>query len=256
MAVTKSIFLQKLKIHNDWKPFLSAKIKKQLQEIESQVTGDEFTPSEEKVLRFLEMPLHTVKVIILGQDPYPQPGVATGRAFEVGTLKSWNEPFKNISLKNILRALFKSYSGEILNYNELKTKFDNEFPVLPPTKLFKHWENQGVLLLNTSFTCKPGNPGSHKEIWSEFTADLLNFININFQGVTWFLWGNHAIEATGKLDLKSKIVSQHPMMCYDGPNRETDFLFGKINCFGEMQKEIDWTGFKLSGNFKREQTLF
>jgi len=87
----------------------------------------------------------------LGQDPYPQTGVATGRAFEVGTLKSWNQPFKNISLKNILRALYKAYSGQIIKFSQLKEKFDNEFSVLPPGKLFEHWEKQGVLLLNTSF---------------------------------------------------------------------------------------------------------
>jgi len=171
----------------------------------------------------------SAKIIILGQDPYPQPGVATGRAFEVGTLKSWNEPFKNTSLKNILRALYKAYTGEVLKYNELKKKFDNEFPVLPPGKFFQNWEKQGVLLLNISFTCTPGQPGSQRKNWQEFTHVLLDFITENAKYATWFLWGNHAREATKNIPLKKSIFTMHPMMCYDLPHRENDFLFGRLD---------------------------
>ena len=210
-----SVYLENLNIHCDWNPFLTKDIKLSLEKIESEIFKGDYSPAKENVLRFLELPLSSVKVIILGQDPYPQPGVATGRAFEVGTLKSWNEPFKNISLKNILRALYKAYSGEAIKYNDLKTKFDNEFPVLPPSQLFKHWENEGVLLLNTSFTCTPGKPGSHKMIWEKFTNKLLEFICNNYAQITWFLWGAHAQEATKNMEIKNKIVSLHPMMCYD-----------------------------------------
>ena len=252
----QSVFLKNLNIHNDWKPFLTKEIISILIKIESEILKGEYTPSKENVLRFFELPLSSVKVIILGQDPYPQPGVATGRAFEVGTLKSWNEPFKNISLKNILRTLYKAYSGEVIKYNDLKTKFDNEFPVLSPNKLFKHWEKEGILLLNTSFTCELGKPGSHKDIWDSFTVKLLQFISEKNDQITWFLWGAHALEATGNVKIKNKIVTQHPMMCYDKPGRDTDFLYGKINCFGELKNEIDWTGFKLQDAFKTGKTLF
>ena len=252
----KSAFLKNLKIQDDWKPFLTKKTIKLISEIESEIIHGDYTPTKEKVLRFFELPLHSAKVIILGQDPYPQPEVATGRAFEVGTLKSWNEPFKNISLKNILRAMYKAYSGKVLKYNDLKAKFDNEFPVLPPNKLFKHWEKEGVLLMNTSFTCKPGKPGSHKDIWSDFTNELLQFINGNNKKLTWFLWGAHALEATKEINIEKKIATQHPMMCYDKPGRETDFLYGKLNCFELLKNEITWTGFDLKNNIKTQNKLF
>ncbi|MCG6187719.1 uracil-DNA glycosylase [Maribellus maritimus] len=245
-----------MNIHDDWKSFLNKKNKAILLDIESQISKESYTPSKEKVLRFFELPLSSVKVIVLGQDPYPQPEVATGRAFEVGTLKSWNEPFKNISLKNILRAMYKAYSGKVLKYNELKTKFDNEFPILSPDKLFKHWESEGVLLLNTSFTCEPGVPGSHKEIWHNFTSTLLKFVSEEHTKITWFLWGVHALEATRNLKIESKVISQHPMMCYDKTDRDTDFLFGKTNCFEQLKDEIDWTGFNLENKFNVEKTLF
>ncbi|HKI88221.1 MAG TPA: uracil-DNA glycosylase [Draconibacterium sp.] len=252
----KPAFLQHLTIHSDWQPFLTNEMENLLLRIEKNITQSNYTPSAENVLRFFELPLQTAKVIILGQDPYPQQGAATGRAFEVGNLTSWNEAFKNISLKNILRAIYKSYTGKIIIFNALKQKLDNEFPVLPPGKLFKHWESQGVLLLNTSFTCITGKPGSHKKEWEEFTALLLHFINVQVPEITWFLWGKHAINATQQLSLKNTVITHHPMMCYDGKDRENDFLYGKVNGFAQLQNDIDWTGFGLKRGLKTSGTLF
>ena len=252
----KTLFLNQLEIHPDWKFFLTEDMVKLIDQIEKEIKPNSFTPSKEKVLRFFNLPLKSSKVIILGQDPYPQSGIATGRAFEVGNLKSWNKPFKNISLKNILRVIYKSYTGKVIKYNDLKQKLDNEFPVLSPDKLFEHWEKQGVLLLNTSFTCEIGKPASHKTIWERFTFLLLNFINEEVPEITWFLWGNHAREATKHLTLKHAIITQHPMMCYEGASRENDFLFGQINCFEKLQNDIDWTGFGLKKNFKQSGLLF
>ncbi|MDD4107424.1 MAG: uracil-DNA glycosylase [Prolixibacteraceae bacterium] len=216
--------------------------------IEDSVVSDCYTPAADKVLRFFELPLESAKIIIVGQDPYPQPGVATGRAFEVGNLISWDQPFRNISLKNILRAVYKAYRGEIITYSELKSKFRDEFPVLPPSQLFSYWESQGVLLLNTSFTCRPGSPGSHKNLWDEFTNRLLGYINDNTPDSTWFLWGNHARSATQHLQICNSISTMHPMMCYDDPGRDNDFLYGKKNCFEPFRDIIDWTGFEIAEN--------
>lgn len=250
------IFLKDIKVHPEWKEFLDSETIKLLSVIEKKITGTRFTPPPEKILRFLEMPLSKIKVVILGQDPYPQPGAATGRAFEVGTLNSWNEPFRNISLKNILRSLYQAYTGSTIKFNDLKQKLDNEFPVLPPNKLFNHWELQGVLLLNTSFTCETENPGSHKDLWKDFTYNVIDFLEKNTKQITWFLWGNHAEQAAENHDLNKTCRTQHPMMCYDKPGRNKDFLYGELNCFAEFIPEIDWTGYDLSKNFKTTQKLF
>lgn len=251
-----SLFLQEQNIHSDWLSFLTDENRSLILKIEVEVEKSGFTPTADKVMRFLNFPLSSAKIIILGQDPYPQPGTATGRAFEVGTLKSWNQPFKNISLKNILRALYKAYTGEVIKFNQLKEKMDNEFPVLPPGKLFSHWEKQGVLLLNTSFTCEPGKPGSHQKLWEEFTARLLVFIQAKATEATWFLWGNHAREATKNLYLKKRVETMHPMMCHESPDRDFDFLYGKNNCFEPFIGEIDWTGFGLKRGIKYAPLLF
>ncbi len=251
-----SLFLKKQNIHSDWFAFLTNENRSLVFSIEAEVKKSGFTPPAEKVLRFLSFPLTSAKIIIIGQDPYPQPGVATGRAFEVGNLKSWNQPFKNISLKNILRTLYKAYTGEVVKFSLLKEKLDNEFPVLPPGKLFTHWEKQGVLLLNTSFTCEPGNPGSHQKNWAEFTSRLLVYIQQTAPEVIWFLWGNHAQQAATGLTIKSKIETMHPMMCYDTPGRDTDFLFGKVNCFEPFIDGIDWTGFAQKKGVWKSPALF
>ena len=239
-----SVFLKDLALHKDWKPFLSEKILKLTKKIESEVLQDGcYTPSSDKVLRFFEFPLGTAKIIILGQDPYPQPGVATGRAFEVGNLMSWDQPCRNISLKNILRAVYKAYRGEVITYNVLKSEISCGFPVLPPNELFSWWESQGVLLLNTSFTCKPGFPGSHRKVWEGFSRSLLRYINGFIPDVTWFLWGSHAKDITSHLKISQSIVTMHPMMCYDKPGREGDFLYGEKNCFEPFVNIVNWTGY-------------
>lgn len=254
--MTNSLFLEELEIHSDWAPFLSEEIRDLLANAEAEVAKTGFTPSAEKVLRFLTVPLAGGKIVILGQDPYPQPGVATGRAFEVGTLQSWSQPFRNISLKNILRALYKAYTGDILLYNQLKEKIYTDFPILPPGKLFEYWESQGVLMLNTSFTCEPGKPGSHQTIWEKFTGLLLEYIADKAPHITWFVWGNHAAKAINSIQPQKVISSMHPMMCNNLPDRNNDFLFGETNCFKVFIPEIDWTGYAFNNEIKQQSLLF
>jgi uracil-DNA glycosylase len=255
-GTSDSCFLGALTIHPDWLPFLSEEVLTLLVFVENSVRESGFTPESKKVLRFLSLPLESARVVILGQDPYPQPGAATGRAFEVGTLQSWNQPFSNSSLKNIVRSLYKAYTGQVIKYNRLKEKLYDEFPLLPPGKLFEHWEKQGVMLLNTSFTCIPGRSGSHRKIWENFSQRLLRFIAQRVPAATWFLWGNHAKEATRGLNLMEVIETTHPMMCYNRPDRPDDFLYGKQNCFTPFIECIDWTGYGFRQKLVSSPALF
>jgi len=240
-----SSFLDSLNsIDKSWNDFLTSEIIQDIKSIENSIheTDKDFTPIAPFVLRFLERSLLNVKVLILGQDPYPQKGVATGRAFEVGTLKSWNEKFSNISLKNIIRAIYYSNKNSYLKYSEIKPKIGAEFPLDPPYELFVNWEKQGVLLLNTSFTCETGNSNSHEKLWKSFTIKLLEYIASYNSQIIWFLWGNNAKFIVEDINIKYKIESMHPMMCYDKPGRGDDFLFGKINPFLETKNLINWLG--------------
>jgi len=240
-----SIFYPKT-IHEDWSQFLSSEINGLLLNIEDalkdEIKNKRITPRKDLVLRFLSLPLKKAKAIILGQDPYPQEAVATGRAFEVATLVSWGEPFKNVSLRNVVRAIYAADTGEYLTFNEIKQQILKGWHIAMPNEIFKSWEMQGVLLLNTSFTCSIGKPGSHAEFWQEFTQKLLAYINEKNPELFWLLWGNHAHKITEELELKNAIRTMHPMMCAQKDNRPTDFLFGKVNCFKETAHVINWQG--------------
>ncbi len=84
------------KLHDSWLPFFTDDIINRINHIES-VIGDDFNPAPNQVLRFATTDFSKIKVIVLGQDPYPQKGVPTGRSFEVSNLLSWCDKFKQTS---------------------------------------------------------------------------------------------------------------------------------------------------------------
>ncbi len=199
--------------------------------------GNDCTPDAEKIFRAAQ-PVEGIRVVILGQDPYPAPGAATGLAFEVNGLTSWKQPFRQVSLKNIVRLLYASYTDA----DPYETKFSDvtaavdrgDFNILPPDRLFSYWAENGVLLLNTALTCKPGYPGSHAELWEPLMNDLIRYIEDNAHPI-WFLWGKEA----QKYDFVQRSYrSRHPMLC--SANWADDFL--KNPCFRETSTFIDWLG--------------
>ena len=143
------------------------------------------SPSKDRVLNFFNMNPNDIKVVILGQDPYPTKGVANGRAFAV------NEDIKEPqSLKNIFKEI-EDVQGFV--------KTD---------KTLLHWEKQGVLLLNTSLSVEIGKPNSHKSLWKDFSNKLINWIDSNLN-VTWILWGNEAMKFQKQLKNRC-ITDSHP----------------------------------------------
>lgn len=231
------------KVHKSWKDFLSPEILHMIKAIESQLE-DDFSPERHKVLRFLETDNYTLKIIILGQDPYPEKGKATGRAFEVGGLNTWGEPFRQVSLKNIVRLIYKSQK-RIENYYDIpkfsvvsKEIKEGKFKIANPPDLFNSLESQGVLFLNTCFTVYPGEPLSHTEIWANFTKKLLLWLSNTHPDLTWFLWGKNAQAFKTIISSGKFYESRHPMMCSE--TYQDDFL--KSNCILYTQKTVNWTG--------------
>lgn len=228
-----------LRPHSSWQPFFDAEVLAHLTELARKLEHDgPLSPPFNAMLRFLELDLQAVKIVVLGQDPYPQKGVATGRAFEVGPLQSWYTPFRNTSLRNIVRALYAAQNKRILTFKEVLSEMRaGRFELAPPAQLFKQWEQQGVLLINTSFSCRIGVPGSHAALWAPFTRQLLAYIHRLRPDLRWLLWGKHAQGVVAHLSGLQKIESRHPMICQDHPD---DFLFGR-NPFAKVS-DIDWLG--------------
>lgn len=112
---------------------------------------------------------------------------------------------------------------------------NRDFPILLPGKLFKSWEKQGVLLLNTSFTCELGSAGSHKEYWAAFSQSLIRFIATENKSAKWLLWGAHAKKACEEIPGNRKFESHHPRLNNLGKG---SFFFE--NHFGKIS-DINWT---------------
>jgi uracil-DNA glycosylase len=123
-------------------------------------------------LRALELtPLHSVRAVILGQDPYHGPGQAEGLAFSVRD---------GVKLPPSLRNVFK----------ELQCAPDQP---QPPTGSLVNWARRGVLLLNASLTVEDGQPGSHaKKGWELLTDALLAEVAAYASPCVYLLWGAHA----------------------------------------------------------------
>lgn len=234
-------------IHPSWKPFFTPDVIRILENIDDMLIErqEPFNPNPENILRFAQQPLNEVKVLILGQDTYPAAGVATGRAFEVGGLSSWDAPFRQVSLKNIVKNLYGTYTRQdpYCSYSKVLAAIkDGSFPILPPDKLMGSWADQGVLLLNAALTCEVGLPGSHSAYWQPFTAKLLDWVAQQNPALKVFLWGKIAQQYKPIFDNGFREMTiytcDHPMMC--SSKKASDFL--KFKGFADTMDEINWLG--------------
>lgn len=232
------------RLHPSWRKFVTKDIINDLKKIEKRI-GKNYNPVvKNNVLRFMEVDLNKVKVIWLGQDVYPEEGVATGRAFEVGTLNRWMEKFRQGSLKNIIRLIHKEYNGitdykYIKKFSVIRNEIQNkQFNLKTPKDLFNSLEEQGVMFLNTSYTCEIGKRNSHKTIWHDFSINVIEYISEENPNIVWFLWGKEAISNKAHIKNCKFFESRHPSVCSE--KYKDDFL--KFDGFEKTKNIINWLG--------------
>lgn len=234
-------FMNMYKIHNDYADFFTTARVTTIENFikKLKINNINFMPHENLIFKALESPIMNKKVCILGKDPYFQSDVATGLAFEVKK-KSWSEKSINSSLKNILKLIYYSYTGERKEISEIRKDIDSgKFKILAPDKLFKSWEQQGVLLLNTALTVVCGSAGSHHKFWNDITKDLLAYISLKNTNIVYLLWGKDA-KAFDKYILSGKkIEHNHPAISGNTDNIN-DFSNGLS--FIETKNIINWLG--------------
>ena len=165
-----------------WKTFLDLDaVKKEISEISPILANDakkkEIEPPMPNVFNaFQNIGLDDVKVVILGQDPTPQPNKATGMAF---SLMPNEDPRTVPSVLNMLVELRWEGADVGLSNGDLTP-----------------WRNQGVLLLNAALTVRQGpvavNAGSHQGLWEDFTQLLFRHISEDGKPTAWLLWGREA----------------------------------------------------------------
>lgn len=153
-------------------------------------SGD-FVPAKQQVMRAFEQPLEQIRVLIVGQDPYPTAGHAIGLSFAVDTDV---KPLPR-SLKNILIELKDDLGKTISAEGDLSK-----------------WSEQGVLLLNRHLTTDLAEAGSHNEIgWAVFTDKVINVLNRKLgRRLVAILWGAQAQQLSGALCDCTVLSSAHP----------------------------------------------
>jgi uracil-DNA glycosylase len=152
--------------------------------------GRRYLPSGENVLRAFKQPFAGVRVLIVGQDPYPTPGHAVGLAFSVAP----DVRRLPASLVNI----FREYSDDL------------GFPT-PATGDLTPWSERGVLLLNRVLTVQPGKPGSHRgKGWEEVTDQAIRALAAREVPLVAILWGRDARTLAPLLTGVPTIESAHP----------------------------------------------
>ncbi|MBI3223508.1 MAG: uracil-DNA glycosylase [Mycolicibacterium cosmeticum] len=139
---------------------------------EELAAGHRYLPAGENVLRAFTFPFEAVRVLIVGQDPYPTPGHAVGLSFSVAP-----------DVRPVPRSL-----GNI--FNEYST--DLGYPV-PATGDLTPWSQQGVMLLNRVLTVRPGTPASHRgKGWEAVTERAIRALVARPQPLVAVLWGRDA----------------------------------------------------------------
>jgi uracil-DNA glycosylase len=208
-----------------------------LRDISEKLEEDTICPHPDAIFRaFKETPLDTVKVVIMGQDPYPRVEDAMGMAFSVPNKR----PIKQSpSLMNI----YKELMDDIIDVH-IDIKRDGT-----PRGNLRCWAIQGVFLINSALTTKVGAPNSHTTIWKKFTKHLMEWI-ARERNVVVILWGNKAQEYRGYFDeRKHRIIKGvHP-----SPLSATKGFFGSrpfSRCNEYLQEmghePVDWSVRKIS----------
>lgn len=236
-------FMEKYNIHEDYYDFFTVE---KVAAINSfikcmEIRKIEYIPKNEYIFKALRSSISSRKVCILSNEPYSQGEIATGLAFEVKNT-SWVNHEINISLKNILKLLYKTYNGKMEDIEKIRKEIShNEFNILPPNELFKSWEKQGVLLLNSSLTTIAEKTGEHNEFWHPFTRELMEYISTKNENIIYLLLGKDT-EQFEKNILNGEIIkSNHPAK---GGHSEGEKDFLKGDFFEKTKDTINWLGIK------------
>ena len=194
-----------------------------LDNIESRITEPYYPESSEIYKAFKLTPFDKVKVVILGQDPYHGPNQANGLAFSVN---------RGVKMPPSLKNIFKELRNDL-------------GVTMPAHGDLSKWAKQGVLLLNTCLTVKPGKPNSHNNVgWQEFIIRTIVELSSRNSNIVWVLWGNKAKEFKKFIRNHHFVIeSKHPSPFSANKGFFGSKPFSKINSMLTFlnKSEIDWS---------------
>ena len=168
-------------------------------------------------------PFDQVKVVIIGQDPYHEPGQAHGLCFSVND---------GVAFPPSLRNIFKEISDDLGRPS-------------PVSGDLSRWARQGVLLLNATLTVRAGQAGSHQgKGWEEFTDAVIRELNDGRDGLVFILWGGYAKRKGAIIDRSRHLVlsSAHPspLSAYNGFFGNHHFSKTNVWLASHGKTPIDW----------------
>ena len=205
-------------LHPAWQAELSS-WEPELDRIENEFEGLQIVPNRNQVMRVFEKPVDHYRVLILGQDPYPNPEHACGLAFAV------EGEIIPASLRNILIELRADLGRGVVRDGDIS-----------------RWQEQGVMLLNRSLTTLSGQSNQHFDYWQAFTKDVVRVLAESGPLVA-VLWGRQAQQLAPTLAGASVISSAHPSPLSSYRGFFGSKPFSKVN--SELirlgQPPIDWT---------------
>ena len=216
-------------IHPEWKKVLQEEFNMPyMQEIkefllQEREKGQTVYPRGSQIFRaFDTCPFHSVKVVVIGQDPYHGKGQANGLCFSVNQGMALPP-----SLQNIYKELHNDLSIPIPNHGDLTS-----------------WAEQGVLLLNASLTVRAHTPNSHSQIgWQQFTDAVINILSEQREHLVFVLWGSFAQKKAEKVDPSKHLIlkSAHPSP-FSVERFWGNHHFSKANTYLEENglSPIDW----------------
>lgn len=175
-----------------------------------------FLPQPRDIFNVFSTPTDEVKVVILGQDPYPKPGDAIGYAFATAI----DRPIPK-SL-GVIRTEIEEEGFDIDVYDD-------------KWRTLSHWTKQGVFLLNTALTVEEARAGSHLRAWKWFTEEVIKFISNKINPI-WVLWGAKAQSFQSQINFDNYILTApHPAVEFY-PNKGKSF-YG-CNHFRMINEEL------------------
>ncbi len=186
-----------LDIGGSWEAVISDEFEKEYFKnltafVDSEYQNNLVYPPMNKIFNAFKLtPFESVKVVILGQDPYHGEGQANGLSFSVD---------EGVKFPPSLRNIFKS--------------LDKDLAIdMPMSGSLERWAEQGVLLLNDTLTVRAATPCSHqKKGWEQFTDSVISALSLRREGIVFMLWGSHAQKKGVTIDSSKHLVlkSVHP----------------------------------------------
>ena len=188
-----------------------------------------YPPRKNVFAAFNAVPLPSVRVVIIGQDPYINVGQAHGHSFSVQ---------HGVEAPPSLKNIFKELAADVPGF------------VPPPHGCLEAWAAQGVMLLNASLTVRRGESNSHEKFgWQKFTDEVIRAINKRCDGVVFILWGGFAKKKGAAVSRQRHCVldSGHPSPLAVNRRGPDCFIgskcFSKANAYLEKKGKppVDWS---------------